>query len=811
MFRIRAAIAVLAITHLLLQSPESHGQNWPALRGANGYGYISTDGILAETSAVELKIRWKRKLGSGYSSVVVQGDRVVTMYTDGTNDLIVCLNAATGETIWETKTNPMFVGENGSFDGPLSTPVIHNEKVFAFSAVGELFCLSLEDGKKNWSKDLVEITKVKKPLYGFVTSPIVVADTLILQVGAPGKSVYGFDMVTGETKWTAGDDVINSQSPSVMEVNGKTILLAAGGKKLTGVDPVDGSVLFEYAHEGGNGQSVMPVPIGDGQVLLTHDDRFSQAVSIRTKTDQPGNVEGLDVEQAWQETSIKNTYNMPVLVDGETPGVFAYSTRILTCVDPKTGRPFWKTRKPGDGFLISVDGHLVVITKKGSLHLAKASNKGYEEISRISDLFKELVWSVPAYSDNSVFVRSFGEIARVDIVGTDQTEKVAASEQSELGAGFQKLINGINTAGSAEAKTKIVDRWMQAQAEFPVIEDGIVHFIYRGEEADVALAGDFFGARQEKQMVQVDSTDLFYYAMKLPADQRANYCFLVDFQPQTDSLNKRVVTSSMYAGEMEFAMRLSDKEPLKMSWFGMSKWKCPEYLKKAGKEKLAGELQSRKIDFEEDEGKGIELDVYLPPGYDSTGERRYPVAYVFDGANAQKLGEIITAADRLFQAAPEQSAIIVLLGGGGPGLTEQLEKRIVPFVDEEFKTVADRDSRVLFGCGFVATGALVTGAVKNDLFANVAVQSPLAFAAQEKMILDSMGKVEQETHVLLQWGRFDMFNPHENWDIREGSQRIFDGLTSSENVKVKGGMVNDSTDWSSWKNRYHEVFQMLRK
>lgn len=820
MFQVRVKIVLLFclqlfLSVLILPVSVSCSQDWPALRGANGYGSVSTDGILSTTSAVELKTRWKRKLGSGYSSIVVVADRAVTMYTNGIDDLVVCLSASTGETIWETKTNSMFKGENGSFDGPLSTPLIHNEKVFAFSAVGELYCLKLENGEKIWSRDMVEEADAKKPLYGFVSSPIVVADTLLLQVGAPGKMLFGIDPESGKTKWTAGDDVINSQSPATMKVNGKTIVLASGGKNLTGVDPVDGRILFEYAHEGGNGQSVMPVPIGGGAVLLTIDDRHSRAVTVQAKQNEPGNVDINNVQQKWQETSIKNTYNMPVLVDGDKPGVFAYSTRILTCVDPETGRAFWKTRKPGDGFLISVDGHLIVITKKGSLHLANASASGYQEISKIPDLFKELVWSVPAYSDNAVFVRSFGEIARVDLKTTAAPERVASGEKMEVGNGFQKLLDDVKAAGTKDAKKAIVDDWMKAQSDFPVVENDIAHFIYRGDQSDVALAGDFFGARQEKQMKRVGSTDLFYYAMKFPADQRVNYCFFVNFKPAIDSLNDRQMTSSMYAGEMEFASRLSKAAPLKMSWFGMPKWPEPEYLKRDdGESKLSGKLVERTIKKEDDEeGEGIKLNVYLPGGYApdkvSGKDRWYPVVYVFDGANAEKLGELTSAADRLFQLQPDKAAIIVLLNGGGPGFRKQIEEQIIPYVDKEFKTIADRKSRLVFGCGFVGTEAMMTAATKNDLFGNVAVQSPLAFAAQEKMISESMAKVKQETHVLLQWGRFDMFNPHENWDIRDGSKKIFDGLGEYKNLKVTGGMVNDSTDWSSWKNRYDEVFQLL--
>jgi hypothetical protein len=99
-----------------------------------------------------------------------------------------------------------------------------------------------------------------------------------------------------------------------------------------------------------------------------------------------------------------------------------------------------------------------------------------------------------------------------------------------------------------------------------------------------------FGARQEKPMTQVADTNLYYYSMKLPRDQRANYVFFVNYKAQLDSRNARVITSSMYAGEMEFAIRLRGAPPLKMSWFAMPDWQQPSYL--------ASEIETNVVDHE---------------------------------------------------------------------------------------------------------------------------------------------------------------------------------------------------------------------
>jgi hypothetical protein len=45
-------------------------------------------------------VRWRARLGSGYSGVVVSGGRAVTMFSDGGNDVLAALDEASGKEVW---------------------------------------------------------------------------------------------------------------------------------------------------------------------------------------------------------------------------------------------------------------------------------------------------------------------------------------------------------------------------------------------------------------------------------------------------------------------------------------------------------------------------------------------------------------------------------------------------------------------------------------------------------------------------------------------------------------------------------------
>ncbi len=788
--------AFIALTFLVIASA-LQAQDWPALRGSNGDGVGESPVSIGPNA--KLAVAWRIPIGSGYSSVSIANQKVFTMYSSGDEDKLGCFSAATGKVVWEFSLDKRFKGENGSFDGPISTPLIYDGQVYGLSCQGRFVCVNAESGELVWEKKLTEDFEVRQPMYGFSTSPIVASGNIILQVGAKDNMIVAMNPKTGEPVWGCGNDSINSQIPSLVEIEGAPILLASGAKNLTGVNPENGEIVFQFEHGGGNGSAVMPVAIGGNDVLITVDDAFSKAVTLT-----PIDENKIAASEKWQQRSIKNTYNVPTLCNGN---LFAFSTRILTCVDPETGKPLWKSRKPGDGFLMSINDHIAIVTKEGSVHLATGSDQKYDEVSKLK-VFNDLVWTIPSYSDNAIFIRSLGELARINIV-TDGTvtNSGGTSEALPMSESFAKLLANVQGKDSTEAN-KVVTSYLATQESFPIIESGIAHFVFRGEEDDVALASDIFGARQEKKMLQAGKSNMKYYSMKLPVNQRANYVYLVNFKPQTDELNPRTTTSSMYAGEMEFAIRLRNEEPLKMSWFAMEGWQQPEYLASMP-ENLNGKIVEKSLLAAEEEGPtekkpGFELSVYLPPNYENSDDR-FPVVYVFPHMRFES-SQFIESADNLFSQNAEgiRPAIIVVPKGQVPPGNGP---RIVSFIDESFRTIAERDSRSVVGFGFSGGTALGTLFSNSELFGAASVQSPLVFGVAG--LMPGINGIKTPTRIYMDWGRFDMHNPVENWDLRIYSKEIFEALEQNEFISVSGGMVNDSADWASWKNRYDEVLKVV--
>lgn len=771
--------------------------DWPGFRGPNADG-VSTGGeVFSSSERFGLKVVWKRPIGSGYSGIAIAEGHVVTMFSDETSDVLVAFDELTGKEQWRFKIGPTYKGHDGSHTGPISTPLIAGGRVFGLAPLGRLFALEAATGRLIWSTELVADHKSKKPHYGFSTSPILQDGVLVIQVGAEDAAVAGFAPATGKRLWAAGSDTVQYQSPASVVLNGRRQTVAAGDKKLFGINAGTGAILWQHAHGGGGPRgiaSATPIPAGKNRLFLAFKDDASTVIDL-------GQSDVAEATTVWESRTIRNSYAVPVYDKGY---LYAFSSRFLTCVDGSSGKRVWRSRQPGDGFLILVDGHLVIITKQGSLHVAKASPDGYREAAGLP-MFDDLSWSMPSFANGHIYVRSHGEIARVEIQpGVAPAAAGPAPGESVASSRFGRFLARVQAASDKKA---VVDGFMVGQARFPLIEgDDLIHFVYRGAATDLAIAGDLFGARQERPMIRVEGTDLFYYSMRLEPDTRVNYLYITDYEETTDPLNPRKTTTAIYGKEMEMSFSGATMD---MSWVAMPAWKAPAHFDPPAEGKrgriVTQELESKLLETKHS------IEVYLPAGYDDT-KRRYPVAYVHGGESAQKRGRMPVTLDNLIgrTVAP----IIVVFVNYRPKdetgkYVEMFAEELIPYVDTHYRTIASAEARANIGVGFSGYSALMCTFRHPSLVGRVGCQSVFLWDSMERELKELIaGPGTQPLRIYLDWGKYEFRNPHEAWDLGQTNRRLAD-LLRGKGYSLAGGEVHDGTGWSSWRNRTHLVFETL--
>ncbi len=814
---IAGALAVLTLVASAAAAASS--SDWPGFRGPNGNGQVLS-GLPAGDGELRLRVRWQRPLGSGYSGISVVGGVAVTATSSGERDLVLAFDPLTGAQRWTADLDALTVGVGGSKDGPISTPAIADGRVLMVSTQGELVALDLRSGERLWSVHLVDDLESVRPLYGFSTSPVVIGDLVVVQAGGPPGALVGLETSTGAVRWRAFRDRHYAQSPIVTELAGRRQLVAIGSTRVVGIDPINGQELWSHTH-GGAGEfgpeSSSPLPVGGDRLFVKHDNERSSVLRIAVQGD-----ESLAVELLGENRTMTRSYSPPTVWGNQ---IYGYTSRFLSALDLETGKELWRSRAPGDGFPLAIEGLLFIVTKnEGSAHLGTASPAAWAELDRVT-LFEDLVWTPPSYADGAFYTRSLTEMARLDVVRSQATTTDLETQPlpPELDAVRERIEQGQETLTAVEALLRDLDG--------PLIDGERVLFLWQGDAEEVGIAGDMFGFRYDEAMRRLEGTDLWWWQTELDRRGRFNYVFFPDYQPALDPLNPRTVESTAMGPDLNHR----DETALQMSWFAMPDWpgnrtaapsppRDSESLQGAG-----GRLESFEVVVElPSQGRGpgrasgpqsvtVPVTVWLPPGYDEPGsDERYPAVFSLE-RYAYPIGDWPGTLDAVVgsRVAPLIGVLIDpptgFYGRRGGGRVGLLMPEIVAEVDERYRTLAEPEHRAVVGALYTGPPALALAIGEDRLFARVAVQSPFAIDATLPMHREQLARASsapRPTALYFEWAHWEMRSRLEGLELADYMRDLYEIFVDA-GYDVIGGEVWDSTDWAGWRNRTDLVLEAL--
>jgi enterochelin esterase-like enzyme/outer membrane protein assembly factor BamB len=788
---IRGALLTVAIWGALIPGTPPAAADWDRWLGPEQNGSVGAAGLFPEGD-FGLEVAWQRPLGVSYSGIVVVGDRAVTMFGDGETDWLIAVDAATGEEVWRYEIAPMYAPHDGSEGGSASTPVVDADLVYGLGAAGRLFAVGLEDGREAWSHDIVEVLGARAPSYGFSTTPLVVGDLLFLQSGGTeGRSLAAFDKKTGELRWSTGDDPVGYQSPVLATLAGREQIVAVTNTRILGLDPRSGEVLWSH-------QTAAPEESRDGYStpLVLGEDRFLLAAQEESKAFRLSRADGaFELEELWTTTELKQSLAAPVQLDGL---LYGFSGDFLTCFDPSAGERIWKSRPPGGRGLILVDGHLVVFANDGAVVAIEATPEGYREKARV-EVSETGSYTYPSYADGTFFVRNTRDLAAVRVGPAPARPAVAA--RPEPRNDFERFVRRVEDASD---KRLLVDDFMASQRSFPVVEDNRwVHFLYRGEAEDVALAGTMYEYQVEEPLERVEGTDLFYRSEPIEPGMRWEYRFNVDFEnPQPDPLNPIRVAGGL--GDVsEVAASGQDRPGYLRPYTGPRPGRIDSFVH-------ASEILENER----------EVHVYLPAGYDGDS-RRYPLLVVDDGKDWLANAHLANTLDHLvgstvapllvaFVELPEGTGRVEFGGEKSADHMRMLVEELLPVLDERYRTVAEAGSRAIMGVGAGGLMATWTAIEHRDAFGLAAAHSiylanPEAPGLTEAV---SRGAGGEPPRFWITWNRAEVRRAEWNVDIARDSRRVTEML-EAEGFPVVGREATDSSGWGSWRVRAAEVLQQM--
>ena len=377
--------------------------DWPQILGPNRDGRAAADEKLAESWPKDgPSVVWQRDVGGGFAGVAVAGDTAIVFHRFGDEEVAEALDAKTGKVKWKSGSPTSFSSGFSDDQGPRCTPVIAGDRVFVFGAQGTLRCLDLKSGKKIWKRDTHTELKAPEGYFGAGSSPLVVGDKLLVNIGAgrSGAGIVAFDVGTGKDVWKATTEDASYSSPILTTVDGVKHALFVTRLKTVSLDPDTGKVRFEFpfGKRGPTVNGASPIVL-DGHLLVSaHYGVGATFAKIgATAADEKWNSDDL----------ISSHYMTPLVHDGLVYGIHGQE-RVedseLRCLDPKTQKVLWSKPSFGYGTMIAADGKMLMLTTDGELILWRPDSKRYQELAR-TRVFRSTTRALPALSGGSLFAR----------------------------------------------------------------------------------------------------------------------------------------------------------------------------------------------------------------------------------------------------------------------------------------------------------------------------------------------------------------------------------------------------------------------
>ncbi len=449
-WRVVASVTALAAIAWSGGAAERSGEDWPRLLGPRANGISGETDLLDAWPAGGPPVLWSKAIGTGYSAPSIRGDQLVLHHRQKDEEIVECLDAATGQSRWRQTYPSQFIDPYGYNNGPRCSPLLTSNLCYTVGAEGQLLCLEWATGQVRWKRDTAKDWQVPAAFFGVGSTPILEGDLLLVMVGGqPNSGMVALNAQTGQTvwesvgesnwqgvpmtgwpgertvKWRRIDKQASYATPVAATVHGRRHVFCLMRQGLVSLDPKSGAVNFSFWFRSQLEDSVnasCPIVVDDMVFISAAYYRIG-SVLLRI------NPDGRGVTEVWRSTVLENHWMTPLYHEGY---LYAFSGRNepdarFRCVEFKTGKLMWEVDQSwrhsmeppnvfGRGSCILADDKLIALGEAGLLGLFKLNPLRPEEVNRVQlPQLRYPCWPAPVLSRKRLYLRSEDRLLCLDL------------------------------------------------------------------------------------------------------------------------------------------------------------------------------------------------------------------------------------------------------------------------------------------------------------------------------------------------------------------------------------------------------------
>jgi outer membrane protein assembly factor BamB len=399
--------------------------DWPKWRGPDNDGISKgsdwdpmllkgVDNLIVNNNPL---VKWKQKIGRGYSGIAVVGKYLYTMgYLRGKSatwglDIVYCLDVETGKEVW-TLTYPCSLPE---YAGPRATPLVDEGKVYTLSHDGQLYCLDAGSGAVFWFVDVEKKFGYKKRTppeeFGFCMPPAIDKDILLINAHESGIAL---NKRTGEALWSSANEVAGYATPVFFQYDGKTYAAIFAGSKLYVVVAETGVIYASYDWPTPYESNFADPVVKDGTIFISssYDMGYARFRLEKNKL--------VPIYKVTGKGQIGHQMGPGVLIGNyyySNENWYVYHRPEYRCINFETGEIMWRL-PTAQGSVCAIGDKLLFLNENGRLAVVEPRPDKYTEIvsCNLGRKTNGQWFTLPTFVRSQLFLRDYeGDIFCLDL------------------------------------------------------------------------------------------------------------------------------------------------------------------------------------------------------------------------------------------------------------------------------------------------------------------------------------------------------------------------------------------------------------